>query len=238
MIDRNSLRRFTTWTEECEEKYIGKTDTGYVYEQKIGITHPKTEKTLIVRRLRLELFEKTRDGETEIVLLTNLTKRSASAIVCCNLYRERWGIERAFLEMTQGLACEIDTLCYPRAAIFAFCLAAMLYNAVSLLKSTIAAVHGEEALENVSWYYVYTETHSVWSGLKIALPFEFWSQRIEGMSDRELGAYLKKVCGKIRLSRFVKSRRGPKKKVKKTYDPKVNHVSTFKILNEKKNNKK
>ncbi len=161
--------KLTTWTEENEERCVGKTTTGRVYEQKIGVTHPKTGETLILRRIRLVLFEKTRDGATEIVLLTNLTKTSASAIACCNLYRDRWGIERAFLEMTECLSCEIDTLGYPKAAIFAFCLAAMLYNAVSLMKSSIAAVHGEDALENMSWYYAYTETHATWQGMEIAL---------------------------------------------------------------------
>lgn len=230
--------RLKTWTEESEEKCVGKTATGHVYEQKIGLTHPKTGEVLVVRRIRLELFEKTRDGETEIVLLTNLSKKSATAVVCCNLYRDRWGIERAFLEMTECLSCELDTLGYPKAAIFAFCLAAMLYNAVSLMKSSIAAVHGEEALENVSWYYAYTETHAVWSGLEIALPFGFWSKRIDGMSDRELGGYLKSLSSKINMTKFAKSRRGPKKKVTKTYDPKVKHVSTFKILQERKNDEK
>jgi hypothetical protein len=227
-----------TWTEESEEKKVGKTETGWVYEQKISVTHPKTGETLSMRRIRLVLFEKTRDGETEIVLLTNLSKKSASAKVCCNLYLDRWGIERAFLEMTECLACEIDTLCYPKAAIFAFCLAAMLYNAVALMKSSIASVHGEEALENMSWYYAYTETQSVWSGMEIALPFDFWSRRIDRMSDRELCGYLKLVSGKINMAKFTKSRRGPKKKVKKVYDPKVNHVSTFKVLQERKNNEK
>jgi hypothetical protein len=227
-----------TWTEESEERYVGKTETGYVHEQRIGVTHPKTGETLMLRRIRLVLFEPTRDGETEIVLLTNLTKKSASAIACCNLYRDRWGIEGAFLEMTECLACEIDTLCYPRAAIFAFCLAVMLYNAVSLLKSTIAAVHGEEAVENLSWYYAYTETQSVWAGLEIALPFDFWERRIGDVSDCELAAYLKMVCGKLNISKYMKSRRGQKKKVTKIHDPKVNHVSTLKILKERKNEQK
>jgi hypothetical protein len=225
---------FKTWTELNEEKHVGKTETGWVYEQRISIINPKTDESMSLRRIRLVLFEPTRDGETEIVVLTNLSKKAASAIVCCELYRDRWGVEGAFLEMTQCLACEIDTLCYPKAAIFAFCLAAMLYNAVSLLKSTIASVHGEESVDNISWYYAYTETQSVWSGMAIALPFEFWSDRFDTMSDRQFCKYLKGLSAKIDMSKFIKSRRGPKKKVTKKYDPKVNHVSTFKILQERK----
>jgi len=226
---------FKTWTELNEEKHVGKTETGWVYEQRISIINPKTDESMSLRRIRLVLFEPTRDGETEIVVLTNLTKKSASAIVCCELYRDRWGVEGAFLEMTQCLACEIDTLCYPKAAIFAFCLAAMLYNAVSLLKSTIASVHGEESVDNMSWYYAYMETQAIYSGMAIALPFEFWSDRFDAMPDREFCKYLKALSGKLNMSKFTKSRRGPKKKVTKKYDPKVNHVSTFKLLQERKN---
>ncbi len=56
--------KLTTWTEESEERYVGKTTTGRVYEQKIGMTHPKTGETLVLRRIRLVLFEKTRGGST------------------------------------------------------------------------------------------------------------------------------------------------------------------------------
>jgi hypothetical protein len=227
-----------TWTEEGEEKYVGKTDTGRVYEQRISVLHSTLGKSMTIRRIRLTLFESTRDGETEVVILTNLTEKSASAIVCCELYRDRWGVEGAFLEMTQCLACEIDTLCYPKAAIFAFCLAAMLYNAVSLMKSVIASVHGEEAVGNMSWYYAYVEAQSVWSGMEIALPFDFWASHFDTMPDREFCRYLKSLTCKINMSKFAKSRRGPKKKVTKIYDPKVNHVSTYKVLQKRKNKKK
>jgi hypothetical protein len=71
--------------------------------------------------------------------------------------------------------------------------------------------------------------------MAIALPFEFWLGRFDGMSDRKFCGHLKSLVGKLDISKFVKSRRGPKKKVTKKYDPKVNHVSTFKILQKRKN---
>ena len=57
------------------------------------------------------------------------------------------------------------------------------------------------------------------------------------MPDKEFCGYLKEkeLGGKIDVAKFTKSRRGPKKKVTKIRDPKVNHVSTFKILKERKN---
>ncbi len=58
------------------------------------------------------------------------------------------------------------------------------------------------------------------------------------MSDRELSGYLKTLSGRLDMSKSAKGRRGPKKKATKIYDPKVNHVSTFKIPQERKNDEK
>ena len=62
---------------------------------------------------------------------------------------------------------------------------------------------------------VYWETQSVWSGMAIAWPFEFWSHRFDTMPVREFCEYLKALSRKVNISKFVKSRRGPKKKVTK-----------------------
>jgi len=73
--------------------------------------------------------------------------------------------------------------------------------------------------------------------MDIALPFECWSDRFDAMPDKEFCEYLKSLSGKIDMSTFAKSRRGPKKRVTKKYDPKVNHVSTFKVLLPERKNK-
>src|SRR5262245_5052711 len=53
-----------------ELRYMGRTDTGRVYEQEVESTDAGGE-TLGLRRLVIRLDEPTRDGETEVVLLTN-----------------------------------------------------------------------------------------------------------------------------------------------------------------------
>ena len=40
-----------------------------------------------------------------------------------------------FQELTETLTCEIKTLGYPKAAVFAFCLALVAYNGISVLSS-------------------------------------------------------------------------------------------------------
>jgi len=49
----------------------------------------------------------------------NLPK-DVTAVECAELYRKRWSIETLFYEVTQTLQCEIKTLGYPSAALFAF----------------------------------------------------------------------------------------------------------------------
>jgi hypothetical protein len=98
-----------TWSEVGEEKYVGKTTTGWVYEQQIEVTNPQTNAKMTIRRIRIQLFEPSRDGETEIVLLTNLAEIKVSAPTCCELYRKRWSIAAAFWELTECFCCEVKT---------------------------------------------------------------------------------------------------------------------------------
>ena len=110
-------------------KSRGHCPSGKVHEQEILVDDP--EEPRLRHRLRLiilELDEPTREGETEIVLVTNLPEE-VSAIDCCTAYRGRWGIEGHFQVLTDLLNCEIPELGYPRAALFAFGMSAVAGNA-------------------------------------------------------------------------------------------------------------
>src|SRR4029077_8131656 len=96
---------------------------------------------LVVRRVTVELDQPTRDGDTEIHILTNLPLKDAPAVKVAELYRRRWTIEGLFLEVEQTLACEVKTLAYPKAALFAFCVGLLAANAVAVLKAALRAVH-------------------------------------------------------------------------------------------------
>jgi hypothetical protein len=94
-----------------------------LYEQTMCLTEPDTSKTLVVRRITVQLLTPTRDGETELHILTNLPAADAPAAQISALYADRWTIETAFQHLTVDLACEVDTLGYPKAALFGFCVA-------------------------------------------------------------------------------------------------------------------
>lgn len=222
------------WTPEGESRHVASIDTGEVYEQPISIVNNAGE-VISLRRISVRLFEKTRDGDDEIHLLTNVPSRRLSAKRACEIYRKRWKIETLFLELTTSLAGEIDTLGYPKAAIFAFALAVIAGHAVALLKSLLSMIHGRETIDaNLSWYSIYVELSSAWDGMEAILPPEFWSTHVGRQTIPEFTEFLLSLCRQIPLSRHQKTHRGPKKPVKKKFDRRVNHTSTARTLEEQK----
>lgn len=219
------------WELVGERKCRGRIETGKVFEQTMHLHDPETGETLVVRRITVELDEPTRDGEMEIHLVTNLPWTDASAKQVARLYAKRWTIERAFQDLTVALVCEINTLGYPKAALFGFCLALTAYNAVSLVKASLRAIHGHEKVESeVSWYYLCLHISKVYAGMMIAVPAKHW-EIFRRLDDKQLTSLLKELAANIDLKRFRKHPRGPKKpQPKKVSGAKTKHVSTARIL--------
>jgi hypothetical protein len=212
----------------------GRVPTGRMYEQTVRLHNPETGESLLARRITVELDQPIRDGETVIHLLTNLPVEAASAKRIARLYEKRWTIEKVFQDLTVALSCEINTLGYPRAALFAFCLALVAYNAISLIQAALRAVHGPEKVETeVSWYYLCLHVSKVYTGMMIALPAKHWDIFCR-LDEREFAALLKELVAKIDLRRFRKHPRGPKKPPpKKLSGVKISHVATARILAER-----
>jgi len=224
-----------SWELVGKRKGRGKTKTGAVYEQTARLYNPDTGETLLVRRITIELDEPTRDGETEVHLLTNLPVRDAGARRVANLYLKRWTIETMFQELTVALNCEINTLGYPKAALFGFCLALVAYNAVSVVRGALRAVHGHQKVsEEVSWYHLCNHLARVYGGMMIAIPPDRW-QIFRDLTDAQFAKFLKELAAKINLTRFRKNRRAPKKPPpKKSSGDKIKHVSTARVLDKRK----
>lgn len=219
------------WQPAGERKRIGRIETGMVFEQQVELYDPEREETLWVRRITVVLDGPTRDGEEEIHLLTNLPRRAADAKRVAQLYQKRWTIETLFQTLTVTLCCEINTLGYPKAALFGFCLALLAYNAVSLVKTALGAVHGAERVANeVSWHRLCTHLSRVYGGMTIAIPAPAW-RVFHQLTDEQLVELLKELAAKVEMSKFRKHPRGPKKPPpKKQSGAKIKHVATARIL--------
>ena len=212
-------------------KYRGRIATGRVYEQSMEITDPETGNTLIVRRITVKLNQPTRDGDTEIHILTDLPQRAANALKVADLYRKRWTIETMFQELTETLTCEIKTLGYPKAALFAFCLALVAYNGISVIKAALRSVYGTDTVEeNVSGYYISLEISKTYTGMMIAVPAKHWTV-FRDMSVAQLAKVLKELARQVDLSKYQKHPRGPKLPAPdRIYTGRSHHVSTARIL--------
>jgi hypothetical protein len=220
-----------TWKLLGKRKRCGKTASGPVYEQAVALSNPATGATLRVRRITVELEKPTRDGETEIHVLTNVPALAADALTLSNLYLERWTIETMFHTLTVALTCEIKTLGYPQAALLGFCLAVVAYNAVALVQAALRAVHGPEIVEKqVSWYYVCTHLAKVYEGMMLAVPARHW-RIFRTMEDGAFAAGLRQLATNIDLAKFQKHPRGPKKpRPKRASGAKIKHVATARII--------
>ena len=217
-----------------KEKYIGKIETGTVHEQLILVRNEAGEEHTF-RRIRVKLKSETRDGDTEIFIITNLSKRAANAKTVAKLYRDRWTIETAFQRLAEYFNSEINTLGYPRAALFGFCVALVAYICMSVVKAALGSVHGVDYIEqNVSGYYVANEIEGVYHGMMIVIGSENWTV-FRDMPSGDLVRLLKKLAGNVKLSKYQKHPRGPKKPQPKRIAMKnKTHVSTARILAERK----
>jgi hypothetical protein len=208
-------------------RYVGRGVRGSVYEQPIELTFEGRVQKL--RRISVVLNEPTRDGDTQIHILTNLPQKQASAVRVAQLYRQRWTIEGLFLEVSQTLNAEPHALAYPKAALFAFCLGLLASNAVSLIKAAVRAEHGAEADEELSVYYAALDIQQVYRGMMIALPADRWSV-FGAMSAEQLAVSLRQMAGAIDLASYRKTSRGPKKPATRKVYRNGGHVSTHKVL--------
>lgn len=222
------------WTALETPRYVGPCETGKVYEGLIQLEDLETGKTTNVRRITVKLRKATRDGDMEIHLLTNLPEKKVSAVKVAELYRKRWTLEEAFNELTTHLRCELNTLGYPKAALFAFCVAVSSYNLLAITKGALRGVHGESVVEQgVSNFFLTNEISTIYGGMMIAVPPEEW-ETFQSMSLRSLAKFLLRLAASADLRKYPKSPRGPKKPRPPRPNAQFKHVSTAKLLDEEK----
>lgn len=235
------------WELLGERRLLGRTETGQVYEQAVRLSNEQGQE-LLVRRITIELDQPTRDGETELHLLTNLAEEVASGLLLARLYLLRWLIETAFAELTVPLACEIKSLGSPPAAIFAFATAVVCYNAIQVLKAAITTARQPAPVptphpaplataptprslrDELSLYYIANEVSTLWRGIDLLTPQSLWDEQFGNLTSSELADRLRTLAAHVKLRAFRK-RPASKRPPKRTSASKPgSHVSTAKVL--------
>lgn len=208
---------------------VGCAATGQVLEQTAILTHPQTGAKLTVRRITLRLDHPTRDGETELHLLTTLPPEVADGRRAAELYRERWQLETVFQELTVHLRCEVNTLGYPPAALFGFCVAVACGNLLATLTGTLRAVRGDATVDMVSNYYLAEELAATYRGMMIAVPDRDWRPCREATTT-ELAHTLIEIARAADLTPYRKHPRGPKLPQPPRQRATRQHVATARLL--------
>jgi hypothetical protein len=219
-----------SWERESAWAAAGRTCTGTLAEQTIWLVGPGGEE-MAVRRVRLTLDRPTRDGDGVIEVLTNLPAAVATACVVAELYRGRWSVEGLFLRLTTVLKCEVNTLGYPPAALFGFCVALASSNVYAGVKAALRAAHGAAVADGVSDYHLALEVSGVCPGLWIAAPVETWAG-IGAWSVGQMAEWLVGLARGANLGRYRKATRGPKKpRPPRIRFAEARHISTSRLLN-------
>jgi IS4 transposase len=217
-----------------KQRRVGRTETGEVFEQTFQL--PEFDgRSLVIRRVIVKLNQATRDGDRELNVLTNLPCGEVDALQIAEQYRQRWRIETVMQRLTESFRCEIRPLCYPKAALFGFAIALVMYNVLSIVQAAIEATHGRDTGRTLSHYYLALEIAQATDGLLIALPATRWSC-LATVSSEEFAASMRRIAEKMNLTYYAKSPRGPKKpKTKPRHQRRNVHVSTKKLLDARKN---
>jgi hypothetical protein len=222
------------WQEVTPLERVGAVEGAEVWEQRVRLENAQGE-ILFCRRIKLVLAKATRDGEWELFILTNVPAEAADALGVARLYRQRWTIEIMFQELAKMFENEIDTLAYPKAALFGFCTGLAAYNVWSAVKAALRSVHGEEKIEKeLSGYYVAEEIAMTYRGMMIAIPVDEWLV-FGTLTLADWDTVLRELASRVRLDKFRKHPRGPKKpRPKRQSNRRKPHVSTAKLLAERK----
>jgi IS4 transposase len=238
-----------------ERTALGPSETGMVYEQQLRLS--QAGETLVVRRITVELNQPTRNKDTELHLLTNLPSAVKGQTIAHG-YHGRWSIETAFAKLTTALRCELNTLGYPDAALFGFCLAVVMYNAVSTVMMAIRAAHpelldskrqrpasagrqkpargaAEKERPRLSFYYLADEIAGVWRGMAIAIPASRWHAAFANKTPSQLAKLLLWLARKTHVDRFLTNPYRPQKRRKRRLMTTTGgHVSTYRLLQTRK----
>ena len=202
-------------------------------EQRVQLKpHRDGRPGLELRRIRIELEQPTRHGETEVYLLSTVAAEVADAATLARLYRQRWSIERAFLHLTTQLRCEVHTLSYPPAALFALACAVVAFNVLAVLKAALRAAHGAEVEQALSSHAMASDLRNMGQSLEVIVDAQDWAVfRLASLPA--MAAWLLDQARRVSLRRYAKAparKKPPKPAVKRLHDPKKPHVALSRLL--------
>lgn len=142
--------------------------------------------------------------------------------------------------LTTSLRCEVDTLGYPKAALLGFALAVCVCNALSVVCVALADAQARTQADTkaaaakqpweASSYAPAVELRAAYDGVVVNVPNAVWGV-FGSWSAGALADWPAGVARSADRKRYRKSKRGPKKPVKRVQaGPRAAHRSTARLL--------
>jgi len=173
-----------------------------------------------VRRITLH-----REGEEDIAIVTDLFgPRKYPAKVLLSLYRDRWGIEQMFQQVTEVFGLEKLIGGRPEATIFQFAFCLLLYNQMQLVRAYVVK-HQEVETDQVSLEQLFIDVRRELIAWAVVCDSIDLPQRTPAQTRRRLDKLLRKQWS----DRWLKATRSypkPKKHAPKT----KTHTSVYRAL--------
>jgi hypothetical protein len=209
----------------------GRSDSGALFEQ--SVTLRLDDREVKVRRIVLRLDAGTRDGDTEMAILTNLPA-NVKAVTIAGLYRRRWTIESLFARVERNLHSELASLGYPGAAVFGFAVALVASNIFAVVHAVLEAAqkrHEDKAVAEMplSEFSIVEDIRTVQPGMKVMLDETQWRPFRHEPAPR-FAKLLLRWTQHVDWRNFRKAVRGPKVRRERTRFRDTPHVSTAKLL--------
>ena len=105
---------------------------------------------------------------------------------------------------------EINSLGYPPAALFGFCVALVAHIILAVVKAALSSTHGNDTVDNkVSGYYLADKISGTCRGMQVAIENEEW-KIFQKSSQAGVLKLLKQLASNVKIASFLKSPRGPK----------------------------
>lgn len=208
------------------ERELGRVAGGRAYE--CSVRYAETD--LVRRCVRVELDEPTRAGQAEIRVLATLPETIDGQTVA-KRYLGRRGIEVSFQELEAAFRSEVNTLAYPRAALFGFCVGLVLYDLLEVVRQVATGSAAE--VEPLSGVRLGQEVSTYLGPLRVLGPLVGWPTG--GWSAGKVRNWLGSIARRVDWRRYRKSKRSEKKK--KPFPggrAKSPHASTARIIKDRK----
>src|SRR5205823_3076508 len=132
------------------------------------------------------------------------------------------------------------------AALFGFCLAVVMYNALGAVMAALRVAHPEVAAlskgiaskPKLSFYYLADEIAGVWRGMALVIPASCWTKTFANRTTAQMAKLLVWLARQGPIDPFLTNPVRVKKRKKRRIIQHGGHVSTYQILQQRQHPKK